>query len=303
MRKPVHPFILILLLFVCGLSSTPVLARTATALLRVDDEYDRYKKRGDDYFKEGKYLEARRQYQNCLEVPGFENDPYAQKQVEACSTGLELRQKVEVAVREGKSLQVIDLLHELLNLNPDDAITLNQMADHYEREGNRLFNQKRYQEARVNYTEAVQFANATKKGTLQIQIRTIDELLQPKYSKRVGLKVFTGVVAVGAAAYALVLRNDYQSKLNALNRISQSADPNGTGVIDNPVAYDQYNDAYQAAQAAQEKNGLFTACLGVAAVATIAEAYLLLHKPKPRKTALSWHPSSQSWGLAVRCTF
>ena len=110
-------------------------------------------------------------------------------------------------------------------------------------------------------------------------------------------------MAVGAGAYALLLRSDYNTKLAALNQISQTSDPSATGVIDNPDQYRQYNDAYNAAQAAQQKNGLFKACLGVAAVATLAEIYLLVHKPKPRTAALQWKPSSDSWGLAIRYTF
>ena len=303
MTKPLQRIILFLLLSFVWMPSIRVMGRAPAATVVIDDEYDRYKKRGDDFFKEGKYFEARRQYQNCLEVPGFENDAYAKEQIQECTTGLALRQQVEEAMRQGKGQQTIDLLSQLLNLNPDDAITKTQFADYYEREGNQLFNQKQYLQAKNNYSEAIKYANANKKETLLIQLRTIDELLRPKYPKRIGLKVLTGAVAVGAGAFALLLRSDYQSKLSTLNQIGQSADPNNTGVIDNPDLYRQYNDAYNAAEAAKKKNGLFTACIGVAAVATIAEVYLLLHKPKPRQRALNWHPSSQSWGLAVRYTF
>lgn len=300
MTTRLHPFTL--LLFLAFLSSPlfSALARPVAVTVAVDDEYDRYKKRGDDYFKEGKYLEARRQYQNCLEVPGFENDKYAREQIDECTTALGLRQQVDEAVRQGKSQQIIDLLSQLLNLNPDDAITRTQFADYYERAGNQLFNQKRYAEAKNSYLEATKYASATKKESLGIQIRNIDELLRPKYPKRVGLKLATGLVAVGAGAYAVFLRSDFQSKKDALNRISQSADPNNTGSINSP-SYPQYEEAYNAAESAKSRNGLFTACIGVAAVATLAEVYLLVHKPKPR--SITWHPSSQSWGLAIQYTF
>lgn len=301
MSKVLHHSILILLLSFVTIPSIRVMGRAVMAV--VDDEYDRYKKRGDDFFKEGRYFEARRQYQNCLEVPGFENDEYATKRIEVSTTGLELRQQVDAAVSQGKNQQVVDLLYQLLNLNPDDATTKSQFADHYEREGNQLFNQKKYREARTNYTAASQFANANKKETLLIQVRNIDVLLQPVYPKRIGLKAATGVVAVGAGVAGLVLRSNYQSKLSALNKISQSADPDGTGVIANRDMYRQYDEAYAAAEAAKQKSSLFKASLGVAAVATIAEVYLLLHKTKPRQTALNWRPSADSWGLAIRYTF
>ncbi len=300
MRKLLHPFILALFLAFVLLPSIRAVSRPSDSVVVIDDEYDRYKKRGDDFFKEGKYVEARRQYQNCLEVPGFENDPYAKEQIADCTTGITLRQQADEAVRQNKGQEAIRLFGQLLNLNPDDAITKAQLADYYERQGNQLFNQKRYLVARENYTKALDYTT-TRQETLRLQIKAIDNLLKP--SRRIGLKVFTGVVAVGAGAYALLLRSDYQSKMNALTQISQTADPTGSGIIANPDTYRQYNDAYTAAEAAQQKNGLFKACIGVAALATIAEIYLLVHKPKPRTSALQWKPSSQSWGLAVGYTF
>lgn len=301
MSKSLHHFIFFLLFFLIALPSKQVLGQVTPAV--VDAEYARYKKRGDDLFREGKYFEARRQYLNCLEVPGFENDAYAKEKIEESSTGLKLRQQTEEALRQGKGADAVDVLGQLLNLNPDDVTTKAQLADYYERIGNLLFNQKQYIEARNNYTEALKYATATKQETLNIQLRTIEDLVRPKYPKRIGLKVFTGLVAVGAGTYAYLLRNDYQTKLNALNQMGQTADPSGTGIIDNVDTYRQYDDAYNAAKAAQAKNGLFKACLGVAAVATLAEIYLLVHKPKPRTTAVQWKPSSDSWGLTVRYTF
>jgi len=299
MRKPVHLFILALLLSFALVPSVKALGRTSVAVI-VDDEYDRYKKRGDALFKEGKYQEARRQYQNCLEVPGFENDPYAKEQIQECTTGIALRQQADDAMRQGKGADAVKALDQLLNLNPDDLITKGQFADYYEREGNQLFNQKRYGQARESYTKALNYTT-TRQETLRLQIRTIDNVTKP--SKHVGIKVVTGLVAVGAGAYAALLRSDYQTKMSTLAQISQTTDPTGSGIIADPDSYRQYNTAYNAAQDAQQKNGLFKACLGVAAVATVAELYLLLHKPKPRASAIQWKPSSQSWGLAISHTF
>lgn len=299
MRKPVHLFILALLLSFALVPSVKALGRTSVAVI-VDDEYDRYKKRGDALFKEGKYQEARRQYQNCLEVPGFENDPYAKEQIQECTTGIALRQQADDAMRQGKGADAVKALDQLLNLNPDDLITKGQFADYYEREGNQLFNQKRYGQARESYTKALNYTT-TRQETLRLQIRTIDNVTKP--SKHVGIKVVTGLVAVGAGAYAALLRSDYQTKMSTLAQISQTTDPTGSGIIADPDSYRQYDTAYNAAQDAQQKNGLFKACLGVAAVATVAELYLLLHKPKPRASAIQWKPSSQSWGLAISHTF
>ncbi|MCX6215446.1 hypothetical protein [Spirosoma sp.] len=302
MHKLIHPFILLLLLTVFLMPSRRVMggSRETAKTIVVDEEYDRYRKRGDDLFKEGKYLEARRQYQNCLEVPGFENDTYAKEQIQECTTGLALRKQADDAFGQKKIAEALNFLNQLLNLNPEDRITKEQFADHYEREGNQLFNQNKYRAARDSYTKALSYtALPTRRETIRLQIQTIDKILKPS----VVPKVVTGLVAVGAGAYALLLRNDYNSKFSALNQISQTADPTGSGIIADPNAYRQYNEAYSAAEAAQQKNGLFKACVGVAAIATVAELYLLLHKTKPRTSALQWRSSSQSWGLAVGYTF
>ena len=180
-----------LILFVSLLTPlAPALAtRPAPVTVVVDDEYDSYKKKGDDLFKAGRYAEARRQYQNCLEVPGFENDPYAKEQLDKCAAALTLRQQATDALNQNKGPEAVALFDKLLAVNAGDAITKTQLADYYEREGNRLFNQKRYLEARTNYKQALTYAVETKQESLSIQIRNIDAILYPKPSKRVGLKI------------------------------------------------------------------------------------------------------------------
>ena len=300
MTKPLHPFLLFLLLLLL-IPSAHVMSQAKTGTAVVDDEYERYKKRGNDLFKQGKYVESRQQYYNCLGVPGFENDTYAKGQIDECTTGLRLRQQFEEAIQKNNRAEAISLSNQLLNLNPDDAITKMQMGDYYEREGNKLFNQKRYTESLTNYKESLKYATATKRESLLIQIQTIIDILKP--SKHIGMKLFTGAVAVGAGVYALLLRNDYQSKMGVLSQISQTTDPTNSGIVSTPDAYRQYDEAYRSAEAAQQKNGLFKACIGIAAVATIAEVYLLVHKPKPRTAGLYWKSSSQSVGLAIGYTF
>ncbi|MBD2699299.1 hypothetical protein IC229_01535 [Spirosoma sp. BT702] len=302
MTKPLHRLIFLLLILFVASPSTHVISQVSSGPRVVDDEYERYKKRADDFFKEGRYVEARRQYQNCLEVPGFENDAYAKSQFDECTTGITLRQQADDAFRAGKNKEAIQLLVQLINLNPDDALTKGQLLDYYERQGNQLFNQQQYIVAKNNYREALKYATPTKRETLLIQIRTIDEILNP-VPKHIGLKVLTGAVAIGAGVYAVLLKNDYNAKLATLNKISQSADPSNSGEIANPDTYNQYKAAYDAAEAAKKKNGLFKVCIGVAAVATIAEVYLLIHKPQPKHRAMYWKPSSESAGLALGYSF
>ncbi|GAB3948241.1 hypothetical protein GCM10028805_22140 [Spirosoma harenae] len=282
MNTPLHRFILFLLIAFASLTPLQVvLGQTSTTATVSDPEYDRYKKRGDDYFKEGKYPEARRQYQNCLEVPGFESDTYATNQINECNSRLVLRQKVDDAFRLYNSAEAVSLLKQLLALNPDDPITKAQLAAYYEQAANQPVNPNPFPELPP--------------------IQPVNHVFKP--NKRVGVKVATGAVAIGAGVYAYVLRNDYQTKMATLNEISQRVDPSGSGVVDNPDTYQQYNEAYLAAQVAQQKHGLFKACLGVAALATLAEVYLFAYKPKLRTSGLHWKPSSQSVGLALVFTF
>lgn len=310
MPKLLHLFIFLLLLTGAVLPARHTLAQTPVTTAIVDEEYERYKKQGDDFFKAGEYLSARRQYQNCLEVPGFDNDVYAKGQINKCATGLTMSQQADEAKRQGKNPEALRLYGELLKLNPDDALTKAQLAEYYERSGNQLYAQQKWAEAKDQYNQALKYT--TRQETILLQIRNSEKNLEPKVPvfvqrppKRIGLKLFTGAVAVGAGAYAFLLRDDYQSKIGALSQVSQTLDPNNTGVIDNPDNYRQYTDAYAAAEAAQAKDGLFKACLGVAAVAAVGELYLLIHKPKVRSRAstLHWKPSSQSRGLAVSYTF
>lgn len=301
MTKPLHRFILFLLLSFVLLPSVRAAGQASAATVVVDDEYDRYKKRGDDYFKEGKYVEARRQYQNCLEVPGFENDAYAKGQLDKCTTALTLRQQADDALKQDKYYETVTFYGKLLEINPADPVTREQLATYYERDGNKLYNEQKYAYAKARYEQALPYS--TRQETLRVQIRNCEENLRPIVPKRIGLKMLTGAVAIGAGAYALLLRSDFQTKQTTLNQISQTTDPSGTGIIGPRDAYRQYDEAYNAAEAAQRKNNLFKACIGVAAVATVAELYLLIHKSKPRVRAFNWHPSSTSWGLAATFTF
>lgn len=301
---------LLLLLFLSlarpALSATWAPNPIGAARAAMDDEYDRYRKKGDDFFREGRYLEARRQYQNCLEVPNFENDPYATEQIEKCTKGIAIRQQADAALQNARTDEAVDLYKQLLTFNADDAGAKAQLSDYYERLGNSLYNQQKYAEARSQYQQALQYS-LTRQETLRLQIYNSEANLRPKVVTRpprqLGLKLFTGAVAVGSAAYAVFLRNDFVSKKNTLIELGQSLDPTNSGMIANRDQWQQYEAAFNAAQAAQQRNGLYKACLGVAAVATLAEVYLLIKKPVFKRSAWQLQPSTESWGLALRRHF
>ncbi len=300
MKKPV--LLLLLLLAAPTLPATWATDSYQITTTSADDEYDRYKKKGDDLYREGRYLEARRQYQNCLLVPNFENDPYAKEQIDNCTRGLALRQQADDALQQGKGADAVNLYKQLLTFNANDAVTKAQLADYHERQGNTLFNQKRYAEARSQYQQALSYTT-TRQGTIQLQLDNINRILNPPPSKRIGLKVATGAVAVGAAAYAAFLHSDFQTKRNALLDLNQRFDPTNSGSIGPVEQFQQQEAAQNAAEDAKGKNGLFKACIGVAAVATLAEVYLLVRKPKAKPTAWQVHPAAESWGLTLRRGF
>ena len=114
----------------------------------------------------------------------------------------------------------------------------------------------------------------------------------------------TGVVAVGATVYALLLRSDYVVKKNTLDQISLGAEnPVLPGTIDNADTYNRYKAAYADAQAAGKKQGVYVASVGLAVVATLAEMYLLRNSSKRVKKMITWKPSGYSVGLAFSYTF
>ncbi|MFN8345818.1 MAG: hypothetical protein U0X91_12475 [Spirosomataceae bacterium] len=131
-----------------------------------------------------------------------------------------------------------------------------------------------------------------KPETVKKETKSDPELKQsPAPNKRLIPKIATAAVGLGAISYALVLNSQYQKKLENYFSFSE------------PSEYRLRRAAYEEVKAAQNKNGLYKACFGVAAGAAIAETILLLKKPKDKKSALQIHPSSQSWGLALHYRF
>jgi tetratricopeptide (TPR) repeat protein len=303
MLRTFYPFIGILLLFITIATCTVQVMGQVTAVgVLVDDDYDRYKKRADDSFMAGDYHNALRQYHNCLAVPGFETDPYARKKISESTTCSNLSLQAETALKQSKGLEAISLFDKLLAVNPDDGHTKGQVVDYFENKGDELFDNKKYVDARTIYEKAISYAAGQKKIDLSNKLTNVNKLRAT--SQRLKLQMATGIVAAGAAIYALVLRSDYVVKKNTLDQISLGAEnPALPGTIDNADTYSRYKVAYADAQAAGKKQGLYVACVGLAAVATLAEVYLLRNSSKRAKKMVTWKPSSQSVGLAVSYTF
>ena len=146
--------------------------------IQTDDEYDRYKKRADEFFDRGDYLNALRQYRNCLEVPTYENDPYAKGRIELVQKLLKLREEAYKALQDGKGDEAVGFLEQIVGENPKDSITKVNLTDYWIGEGNKLYEQEKYEEAKVRYQKALQYA--TKPALIQIQIQNSEAFIKFK---------------------------------------------------------------------------------------------------------------------------
>ncbi len=309
----------------------------------VDEEYERYKKRGDEYFAQGEYQYALRQYRNCLEVPNFENDPYAKGQIESCQKLIKLRAQAYQSLNQGKGEEAVGSFEQMLVENPKDSITKVNLTDYWTREGTKFYSQQAYEAAKERYQKALQYA--TKPDLIQVQIQNSEDFIKyrneqaakaippekketpqeemkeeildqitissgkpepikfVKPKRRIGVKLLTAAISVGAGAYAYSLNSNYQKKLDELGRIGKTADPDGDNVILNPGEFNQWQTAYQAATEAKKDHSKFMASLGVAGAAAITGIILFVLPKSKKTTGLSLGVATQSSGLAVRYIF
>ena len=309
----------------------------------VDEEYERYKKRGDEYYAEGEYQNALRQYRNCLEVPNFENDPYAKGRIELCQKLIKLREQANQSLKQGNGEEAVGTFEQMLLENPKDSITKVNLTDYWTGEATELYKQQNYEEAIERYKKALKYA--TRSGLIQLQIQNSEafikyrseqavkvgipekkempqeemkeETLDPititsakpgpaeftKPKRRIGAKILTAAIGLGAGGYAYSLNNGYQTKLDELNRIGKTADPDGDNVILTPGEFNPWQSAYQAAKEAKNDRSKFMASLGVAGAAAITEIILFALPKSKKTTGLSLGAATQRSGLAVRYIF
>jgi tetratricopeptide (TPR) repeat protein len=323
-------------------------AHAAKPVALVDEEYDRYRKQGDEFFAKGEYERAKGRYENCLEVPGFAQDEYAKKRIELINRLLTLRKQAADALDEArqatgpaqqsKGKEAMELYQQILSVNPNDAVTKGFMTEYWSEEGNKFYSQKKYAEAKASYEEALKYA--ARKDLLQIQVQNSERFLQletkpdvasqsgpplptsstvspPGETKKVeepairpysykpltGLKIAVGAVGVGAAVMAVLTRSQIQGKLDDLNALSKTADPDGDDVILDPTQYEQWKRAYDDAKSAKSKENMVTVYAGVAVAAVVAETVLLLRKPKPSAKGFSWQTAPTGVGLSLSYRF
>ncbi|WP_373511323.1 tetratricopeptide repeat protein [Persicitalea sp.] len=309
----------------------------------IDEEYERYKKRGDEYFDQGDYQNALRQYRNCLEVPNFENDPYAKGRIEQCQKLLKLREQAYQSLNKGNGDEAIGSFEQMLVENPKDSITKVNLTDYWTREATKFYSERDYEAAKEHYQKALRYA--TKPDLIQLQIQNSEAFIkyrneqaaksaetkkeQPtepelkeetleqitissgkpepmkfvKPKRRIAAKALAAAVGVGAGAYAYSLNNNYQSKLDEVTRIGKTADPDGDNVILSSNEFSQWQTAYKATTDAKNDRSKFMAALGVAGAAAVTEIILFVLPKTSKSTGISVGVATQSTGLAVRYVF
>jgi|GEM_PF-1328983 len=353
-----------LLLTACLISiSSPLLAepiklgmeKSASAIAVLDDDYERFKREGDELFKQGEYLKAKYKYKACLVVPNFGNDSYAKGRIDLMDKLITLRENATKLLSAGKGEEAVGLLEQILTENPNDPITKATITKIWQENANRLFGEKKYEEAKEAYQKAIKYADEITKSSLSIAIQSSDDKIQAmqlaqqkptqtepekkeekskkpeentvkpdpekegpkvvppkplrdfgntKPNRRLVPKILTAVIGLGAGGYAYLLNSQYQTKLNDLNTVAQTTDPDGDNVILTQSAFNQWETSYKDVKSFQSNKTTMYACLGVAGAAAITEIILLVTKPKSKKQAgFNLHPSTQNVGLALKYSF
>lgn len=312
-------------------------AKSPVNITTLDDEYDRYKKKGDDYLKKGDYINAKKQYKNCLEVPGFENDEYAQKKIILSDECVALKAQADDLIQKDYGSQAVILLKKVLDKNPEDTETKRKITDYWKSNGNKYYNVEKFQDALNNYKEARTYAED--KSTLAILIQNCEdkiskekEMLQKKQEETIIVKqeqapqeniipsiikndtskvtivklknktapkIIVGIIGVGTGAYAYLSNSKYSKELSDFKTFEKTYDPDGDGFIRNNANYQEWKKKYDALQVSQKsKQKIINTCIGISATALVIETILLLNKPKNKK-GLSLHANPYNVGLAI----
>lgn len=316
-------------------------AKSRANIATIDEEYDRYKKKGDDYLKKGDYINAKKQYKNCLEVPGFENDEYARKKIILSDECITLKEQAESLLLKDNATKGVLLLKEVLDKNPEDIETRKKLTDYWKSNGNKYYGLEKFQDAQNSYKEALNYTED--KSTLAILIQNCEdkinkekELLQKKQAETITVKqeqipqgneipitlkkeisdgtivkvknktfpkILVGIVGVGTGTYAYLSNSKYSKELSDFKTFESAYDPDGDGFIRNSVTYQEWQKKYDVLKASQKsKQMIINTCLGISATALVVETILLLKKPKIKK-GISFHANPQNIGLAIRYDF
>lgn len=156
-----------------GMSKVPIVVSVG---IIVDDEYEQFRKQGDELFKAGQYSKALNKYLSCLEVPGFERDRYIIERVSVCKRAVALKSEVMGSLDKmldalntssplssknklekdslfiGQFERVLPSFQVLMTLNPDDASMGELAFTYWSAKGNQAM-----REAKGYYEKALEY--------------------------------------------------------------------------------------------------------------------------------------------------
>lgn len=111
-------------------------------------------------------------------VPNFDNDSYAKGQIALMDKLTTLRESATKLLSAGKGEEAVGLLEQILTENPNDPITKATITKIWQDNANRLFVEKKYEEAKAAYQKAIKYADEITKSSLSIAIQSSDEKIQ-----------------------------------------------------------------------------------------------------------------------------
>lgn len=263
-----------------------------------DDEYEQFRKQGDELFKAGQYEKALNKYLSCLEVPGYERDVYAIERVDVCRKAVEMKAEINRLNGLNQLENAKASVDALLKLNPADEQIKNMVFNLWLNKGNQAMNQKSWKEASDNFIKALAYkadADVEKKlqrcenmlvdgKVVRPPINRVDIDKNP--SSGVPLKVIMTGVAVGGALYAVSLNNGWETRVDAITQAQTEGDRS------------KYQLAYQEAEDYRTKLGIRNASVVAAVMAAGIDTILFIRKPKT--AAVQVRPFGVGMSLQVR---
>lgn len=280
----------------------PEVVKTDTSIVS-KREYKALQSKGDELFKEGNYMSARKKYLAMKAVPGFENDPAATEKEELTLACFELANQVTGLLAKGKAQEAQDLLGRLLAINPDDTKARTSFGELWYEEGMKSFKNGNYTEAKESFGRSLEYSPKSKSNMINLRINdcntsiakaeeefvsaspqkdppTTSSVKKPTVRQPATAKISSGnpilipkiglcVIAVGAGLYANSLRSNFNSQIAEVNSMARN-----TGSFQ---GYQDYDLAYRNAETYKEdKQGTMNLMVGIAAAAVIAEGVLFM---------------------------
>lgn len=266
--------------------------------LVMDDEYEMFRKQGDDLFKAGQYDKALNKYLSCLEVPGYETDNYAYGRIDNCRKAMELKADINRLNGLNQLENATASVDALLKINPADEQVRNLVFSFWVNRGNQAMYRKYWQEASDSFIKALAYkadADVDKKLQRCENMLIEGKVVRPpmsalevnkKQPSDIPLKVGMAGVAVGGVLYALSLNTGWQTRLDAIVQAQTNGDRS------------QYQQAYQDAKNYQSKLGIRNASIAAAIVVAGIDTFLFIKKPKSANFQV--RPDGLGMALQVR---